>query len=142
MALTKSTKTAIGTIAAIPMTAGAVSSRPRPATRTRPSSRDPRRSYTGSEFLAMQGANRQMSHLRHKEMSHLRYKAVADTCVLHNYRASPGWEGDWDGNARDAAQASSFSRRRSLTTFGFAFPPVSFITCPTKKPSSPSFPPR
>ena len=47
-----------------------------------------------------------------------------------------------DGDARGAAQASSFSRRRSLTTFGFAFPPVSFITCPTKNPSSPSFPPR
>jgi len=142
MALTKATKTAIGTITAIPMTAGAVSSRPRPATRARPSSRGPRRSSTGTEFPAMQGANRQMSHLRHKEMSHLRHKAVADTCVLHNYRDSPGWEGDWDGDARDAAQASSFSRRRSLTTFGFAFPPVSFITCPTKKPSSPSFPPR
>src|SRR2546421_422099 len=37
--------------------------------------------------------------------------------------------------------AFSFSRRRSLTTFGFAFPPVSFITCPTKKPSRPSLPP-
>ena len=82
-----------------------------------------------------------MSHLRHKEMSHLRHKAVADTCVLHNYRAPLGGRGIGMGTL-GAAQASSFSRRRSLTTFGFAFPPVSFITSPTKKPSSPSFPPR
>src|SRR5262249_9516215 len=37
--------------------------------------------------------------------------------------------------------AFSLSRSRSLTTFGFAFPPVSFITWPTKKPSRPSLPP-
>ena len=35
----------------------------------------------------------------------------------------------------------SFSRRRRLTTFGSALPPVSFITWPTKKPRSPCFPP-
>jgi hypothetical protein len=38
--------------------------------------------------------------------------------------------------------APSFSRRRSLTTRGSALPPDSFITWPTKKPSSPSLPPR
>ena len=36
----------------------------------------------------------------------------------------------------------SFSRRRSLTTRGSALPPDSFITWPTKKPSTPSLPPR
>ena len=36
----------------------------------------------------------------------------------------------------------SFSRTRSLTTFGFALPWVSRITAPTKKPSRPSLPPR
>jgi hypothetical protein len=40
------------------------------------------------------------------------------------------------------AQARSFSRSRSLTTRGFAFPRVSFMTCPTRKPSSPSLPAR
>ena len=39
-------------------------------------------------------------------------------------------------------EGPSFSRSRSLTTRGSAFPPVSFITWPTKKPSSPSLPPR
>src|SRR5262249_32939212 len=37
--------------------------------------------------------------------------------------------------------AFSLSRGGWLTTFGFAFPPVSFITWPTKKPSRPSLPP-
>ena len=46
------------------------------------------------------------------------------------------------GRLAPPAQARSFSRRRSLTTFGFALPPVSFITWPTKKPSRPSLPPR
>jgi hypothetical protein len=36
----------------------------------------------------------------------------------------------------------SLSRRRSLTTRGSAFPADSFITWPTKKPRSPSLPPR
>jgi len=36
----------------------------------------------------------------------------------------------------------SFSRRSSLTTRGSALPPDSFMTWPTKKPSSPSLPPR
>jgi hypothetical protein len=36
----------------------------------------------------------------------------------------------------------SFSRMRSLTTRASALPPDSFITWPTKKPSSPSLPPR
>src|SRR5579884_2292482 len=40
------------------------------------------------------------------------------------------------------AAEPSFSRRRSLTTRGSAVPPDSFITWPTKKPSSPSLPPR
>ena len=40
------------------------------------------------------------------------------------------------------AQALSFSRSRSLTTRGFALPRVSFMTCPTRKPSSPSLPAR
>src|SRR4029079_11857692 len=37
--------------------------------------------------------------------------------------------------------AFSFSRSRSLTTFGLALPFVSFIPWPTKKPSRPSLPP-
>ena len=41
-----------------------------------------------------------------------------------------------------ADHAPRRSRRSSFTTLGSAFPPVSFITCPTKKPSSPSLPPR
>ncbi len=40
------------------------------------------------------------------------------------------------------AAEPSFWRRRSLTTRGSAVPPDSFITWPTKKPSSPSLPPR
>jgi hypothetical protein len=36
----------------------------------------------------------------------------------------------------------SFARTSSLTTRGSALPWVSFITCPTKKPSRPSLPPR
>ena len=36
----------------------------------------------------------------------------------------------------------SFSRSSRLTTFGSALPPVSFITWPTRKPSTPSLPPR
>ena len=39
-----------------------------------------------------------------------------------------------------AAQASSFWRSSSLTSFGFARPSVSFITWPTKKPSRPCLP--
>src|ERR1043166_7196262 len=64
--------------------------------------------------------------------------------VLRLPSTSPGWEGVWDGTvpAGPALHALSFSRTRSLTTFGFAFPPVSFITCPTKNPSRPSLPPR
>src|SRR5450432_1507095 len=39
------------------------------------------------------------------------------------------------------APPSNFSNR-SLTSFGFAEPPVSFMAWPTKKPMSPFFPPR
>jgi class 3 adenylate cyclase len=42
----------------------------------------------------------------------------------------------------DRADASSRSRTSSDTTLGFALPLVSFITCPTKKPSRPCLPPR
>ena len=38
--------------------------------------------------------------------------------------------------------ACSFSRSSRLTTFGSALPCVSFITWPTRKPSTPSLPPR
>src|SRR5581483_9546688 len=44
--------------------------------------------------------------------------------------------------ARRAAYARSFSRSSRLTTFGSALPCVSRITWPTKKPSTPSLPPR
>ena len=44
------------------------------------------------------------------------------------------------GDARD--HACSFSRSSRLTTFGSALPCVSFITWPTRKPSTPSLPPR
>ena len=37
---------------------------------------------------------------------------------------------------------SSSRRKASLAPFGFALPPVSFITAPTKKPSSFFSPPR
>jgi len=44
---------------------------------------------------------------------------------------------------RDARRhACSFSRSSRLTTFGSALPCVSFITWPTRKPSTPSLPPR
>src|SRR5262249_41563333 len=42
----------------------------------------------------------------------------------------------------EKAHPASFSRTSSLTTFGFALPFVSFITCPTKNPSRPSLPAR
>src|SRR5215217_605904 len=38
------------------------------------------------------------------------------------------------------AHDESFSRRRSFTTLGSALPPVSFITWPTRNPSTPSLP--
>src|SRR5829696_3943358 len=38
------------------------------------------------------------------------------------------------------AHDESFSRRRSFTTLASALPPVSFITWPTRKPSTPSLP--
>jgi MFS family permease len=44
--------------------------------------------------------------------------------------------------ARGPRYSCSFSRRSRLTTFGSALPPVSFITWPTRKPSTPSLPPR
>ena len=43
---------------------------------------------------------------------------------------------------RRPAYTRSFSRSSRLTTFGSALPCVSFSTWPTRKPSTPSLPPR
>jgi hypothetical protein len=57
----------------------------------------------------------------------------------------PEQRDSWNGYGEQtvvSGQALSFSRSRSLTTRGFALPRVSFMTCPTRKPSTPSLPAR
>ena len=50
-------------------------------------------------------------------------------------------QGDEADTGRDGHELNFF-RRSSFTSFGLARPSVSFITWPTKKPSSPSLPAR